>query len=647
MNRNTAIFLALFMLLAHALSIHRDYRWHFAGPFDQSCVAFAVAEQIDLPEADRTVSLEAYPSPLWVGLAWVARWAGLSAPLVAQMAGVLLALVLLSASTRIAWDRVAGVIPPLLLVLSGTMAAGSVSGTEHMALACFAMLALVAFEKGRTRWLVAATVALAATRAETLLLVAPFSVFQLVDRIKGRGKRRHPWWTLLPAAAVFAIFAFYTPPGSAEGLYLSNWKAGLASQETQQGLAYLRDFVVVAITPMLLAISAGFLLFGWLSGVGIRALILCLFYGAWLVRTGGDVLPFGLAYLPILPLMCLVIQETIVAALDTYRPSMEAASWIVLFMTAFASASASKFPGDVGPLSLERSHLLWLTPKQVLPLGQDPILARTQLHSEIRKSFLMDLLATRLEPFDRSGERILSPWNGHLTWRSNMQVLDWFGRLTPAGEHHALPLASIRGTHLARALEQRPEWVMPAIGLGNPYRLDHLQAGINPHFFQLSADPEADQAAIGAILEKEYVLHALPLQHPALSSTQPYLLYCRKDLAQAPVLRLEREDGSLVLEAVGDAAKPRPLPCMVDLQVVGIDAQGEKHPMAPDGTFLAPGTALRTGTSLVLEDVREEVCLGSWSLPKGFVAVEARLLHSSVDPALEQATFGAPVRMEL
>ena len=192
MNRTTAILLALGILLAHSLSIHRDYQWHFAGAFDQVHVAFSLGEHLAQGDGLRVAThegspgLQAYPSPLWVGVAWLASLAGLSIPGVAQMVGLLAALLLISLSTRIAYNRVAGVIPPLLLVLSGTMACGAVCGTEHVAVALFAVMAFVAYEKGHPRWLALSLALLVATRAEGLILFALWFTFWAVDRVKAR-----------------------------------------------------------------------------------------------------------------------------------------------------------------------------------------------------------------------------------------------------------------------------------------------------------------------------------------------------------------------------------------------------------------------------------------------------------------------------
>ena len=213
MNRTTAIFLALGILLAHALSIHRDYRWQFAEPFDQAHVAYTLGENLAdgngpvLDDHEGSPGLQAYPSPLWVGLAWLSSELGGAPPRVAQMVGLLMALLLISLSTRIAYDRVAGVIPPLLLVLSGTMACGAVCGTEHIAMAAFAVMAFVAFEKGSPRWFALALALLVATGAESLLWVACWLLFWAVDRLKGRQKRAHPWWVFLPAGGSLWRFA--------------------------------------------------------------------------------------------------------------------------------------------------------------------------------------------------------------------------------------------------------------------------------------------------------------------------------------------------------------------------------------------------------------------------------------------------------
>ncbi len=594
MNRTTAIFLALGILLAHALSIHRDYQWHFAEPFDQAHLAYALGENLAegeglrLSDHEDSPGLQAYPSPLWVGLAWVAHETGFPPDRFAQTIGLLLALLLISLSTRIAYDRVAGVIPPLLLVLSGTMACGAVSGTEHVALACFAVMAFVSFEKGRPRWFALALACLAATRAESLLLIALWTVFWGIDRLKGRHKRTHPAWVFLPALAIWGVGAWYVPPGETVGLYLGVLQAGWQQPFVEQGLWHLRDFAIVAVSPALIPIGVLFLLAGRLSGAGIRALFLSLIWVAWVVWVGGDSMPFGLAYLPVMPLMCLVIQETIVAALDTYRPSMEAASWVILFLTAFSAATASKFPGDVGPLSLQRPHTRWLSAKSVAPLGQDTILGRTQLHSEIHNSSYLKLVAEFLRDHAPPELRVLTPWVGHIAYHTDLRVDDWFGRLRSEGEEpQRLPYGATLEARLDHALERQPDIVLPGLAFGVSMDESTMLWGMGPRLLSMASKSDGVRAKVRTILQEQYRLHSLPIWHPGVRYAQPYFVYFRKELGAEPQLRWQQTTRELRLEVAGSGPEaPAGFPQMVELVVWARDGQGGVYRVEPSGRLV-------------------------------------------------------------
>ncbi len=655
MNRTTAIFLALGILLAHALSIHRDYQWHFAEPFDQAHLAYTLGENLAEGEGLRlsnhedSPGLQAYPSPLWVGLAYLAHQFGVPADRFAQTIGLLAALLLISLSTRIAYDRVAGVIPPLLLVLSGTMACGAVCGTEHVAIACFAVMAFISFEKDRSRWFALALALLAATRAESGFLILLWLVFWGVDRIKGRRKRAHPAWVFLPAALIWGAFAGYTPPGESTGLYLGALQSGWQNPFWEQGLWHLRDFAIVAISPALVPIGILFLLAGRLSGAGIRALLLSLVWVAWVVWIGGDSMPFGLAYLPVMPLMCLVIQETIVAALDTYRPSMEAASWVILFLTAFSAATASKFPGDVGPLSLQRPHTRWLRAKAVAPLGQDTILGRTQLHSEIHNSSYLKLVAEFLGDHAPTEWRVLTPWPGHIAYRTDLRVDDWLGRLRSEPQvPQRWPYGATLEARLDHALERQPDIVLPGLAFGVPMDETTMLWGMGPRLMSMASKSDGVRAKVRQILQDQYRLHSLPIWHPGVKYAQPYFVYCRKDRGASPELAWDSSETDLRLQI--SAAKPNEaarLPQMLDLIVWAEDQQGTRYRVEPSGQFVEDHGDQTSLPGFLLDRPQGHAYrLLQLSLPtlreRRIVALEAQLFHAGVSRAHPLAPVGPP-----
>ncbi|HPF14616.1 MAG TPA: hypothetical protein PLJ12_10145, partial [Planctomycetota bacterium] len=593
MNRTTAILLALGILLAHSLSIHRDYQWRFAGPFDQVHVAFALGESLAqgdglyLSDAEDAPGLQAYPSPLWVGMSAVAKALGRPVPRVAQMVDLLAALLLLSLSTRIAYNRVAGVIPPLLLVLSGTMASGAVCGTEHVVMAFFIVAAFVAFEKNHPRWFALFLALTVATRAEGMLLMGGWFLFWLAARRQSQNKRTHPIWVFLPALLLAAIFCIYTPKGEPYPLYLEVFHSAWTQPQWQQGFNHLRDFVIVAVSPLLALLGVVFLLAGRLSGTGIRALALSLAWVVWMVMVGGETYPFGLAFLPVLPLICLVIQETIVAALDTYRPSMEAASWVTLFLTAFAAASASRFPGDVGPLKLLAPQTRWLQSTARVPLGEDSTLGRTQLHSEIRNSLQMRVVSEFFGAFVPPGLRILTPWPGHLSYQTGLDVEDWFTRMRSVpGQEKRFSAGTTVDARLDLALASHPDVVLPGIVLGAPMLRSTLPNGINPRLLGMAPQGSGVAQRVLATMESEYRLASLPITHPAVGYALPYFVYLKRSESDLPKLDWQAEGSSWNLNVEMGSGPMSAMPRMVDLVVTGTDQAGLEYQLTPFGEWV-------------------------------------------------------------
>ena len=479
--------------------------------------------------------------------------------------------------------------------------------------------------------------------------------------MKGQAKRAYPVWVFAPGAAVAAACSLYIPPGESVGLYPGVFLSGLEYAQPSQGLWHLRDFVIVAISPILLAVGFIFLLVGQLSGAGIRALLLSCAWIAWMVWVGGDSLPFGLAYLPVMPLMCLVIQETIVAALDTYRPSMEAASWVTLFVTAFAAASASKFPGDVGPLSLQRPHTRWLKSKSVAPLGEDTILGRTQLHSEIRHSYYMRLVAEFLDEHAAPGTSLLSPWVGHLSFRTDLRVFDWFGRMrSREGQRMRTIASNTLGARLDHALAQEPDIVFPGLAFGIEMEESSMWWGVNPRLLSMASRSSGVRKFVRDTLRDDYSLLSLPIRHPSMVEDQPYFIYCKRSNAPQSNLVWDatREDPWLWIEFDAPNAEANSkavgLPQMVDLLVTAEDSQGLTYWLSPSGAWnklddTGENSPERSLRHMVLEPVcGERVCLFRVALtqntkaPMRLTKLHAQLFNSGVRTTHPLAKFGSP-----
>ena len=415
--------------------------------------------------------------------------------------------------------------------------------------------------------------------------------------------------------------------------------------------------MIVAVSPALLPIGLLFLLVGQLSGAGIRALILSAAWTVWIVTIGGDSYPFGLAYLPVMPLMCLVIQETIVAALDTYRPSMEAASWVILFITAFAAATASKFPGDVGPLSLQRPHTQWLRAKAAAPMGQDTILGRTQLHSEIHNSSYLRLVSEALAENAPPDLRVLTPWVGHLSYRTDFRVEDWFGRLqSRPGERKRLLSGNTLHARLDHALESRPDLVLPGLAFGIHMDEASMLWGIGPRLLSMASKSDGVRARVRELLSTEYRLHSLPIWHPGVTYAQPYFVYCRKGLGQAPILEWELGADQIHLVAVNPEASEGVsgglgLPQMIDLVVWAEDVRGQRYRVQPNGA-LADDTEETNSMANVILRADPGVRTRLFTLPRDssgprLKRLRAQLYHAGVSHTHPLAPLQAGKELEL
>ncbi|MCP5020731.1 MAG: hypothetical protein GY930_03045 [bacterium] len=591
MNRTTAILLAIGILLAHSLGIHRDFQWNFAGPFDGAHLAYALGENAAAGHGwhlgETGPGLQAYPSPLWVGLAWLVQTMGWSVPPIAQMVGLISALLLVSASTRIANDRTAGVIPPVLLVLSGTVASGAVSGTEHMTLAFLLILAFVSFEKNHALILMVALTLMAMTRAEGLLLCGVWFLFWVFDRTKTEGQRSFGAWVFVPAALAGGFFCWYTPVGETHSLYGAVFNRLLGSEATEHGWNQLLDFTKIAISPAWMVIGLVFVLTKRFSAPGVRAFILATIHMLYIVRSGGEDLPFSIAFLPSLPLICIVIQEMTVAALDTYRPSLEGSSWALLLLTALGAASASKFPGEIGPLSLREPHAAWLQAHSPASLGQSTILGRTQLQAEIRRTSEMRRVAKFLEQHLDPETTVLSPWNGSLTYYLPNRILDWFSRLQSSSETpQRANLGYTAGAYLERAFAAKPDIVLPAIGLGATLGPSAFLEGLNPELLRFGGDSQEAKEKLTKELRDGYGMIALPITHPTTGRATPFFVYQNLERSGRPGLSIHGSAEALHVQANPPQGRRALLPQMVCLLIQATDSAGQTWIAQPSGRLV-------------------------------------------------------------
>ena len=92
MNRSVALFVALALLVAHALAIHTTPTGDLAPPFDSAFAAFrsgrTLAHEGRLAWGPNAGGLDSYPSFLWVFFSYLVERAFLSINQCAQLFGL-------------------------------------------------------------------------------------------------------------------------------------------------------------------------------------------------------------------------------------------------------------------------------------------------------------------------------------------------------------------------------------------------------------------------------------------------------------------------------------------------------------------------------------------------------------------------------
>lgn len=644
--------LAMATLLAHALAVHRDEDGRFGQPYEVAHEAYHLGRNLvregslawnpAAVEQDQRGGLGAYPSPLWVAVAALGERLYLPVNLFTQFLGVLAALAAVGYSARFSVDRIAGVIPPLLLVTSGAFAAAGPSGTEMATVALLLTVAFVSYEHGRRVQFAASLALLVAARPEGLLIAASIAGMCALEwRRPRRAERLVPGgWHLAPAG-LMALGLWMVRDGHGQSLYGGFLRSIFRTdgERTRAGLAYLWDFLVTGVTPFLVVFPLLALALRKLTPVGGRALLLSAFWVLLVVLEGGGPQPFTLALVPILPLLAIAIQQGVIVALDSHLRILEKVAWTALLGCALVSALASKFPGNRDSL-LVRWHVAWLgNAAAPPPFTIQPLRGRLALGAELRRTAeLRDLGSFLREEVDPRFS-ILSPWTGAIGYLSRMVVLDLFGVATVVdGSAPAPPWSTRRRVDLVAALEQGADFVLPGFlfrdrPAGREGRED--MRGIDRELLDLDLDPDDPerQARLFAALAR-YEMVTLPVvgeRRRRFADPRPVYLLRRRDLGISPTLDIGLRGGLLFVEVgrtadTSEDALPGH-PQLARLEVKLIDASGKPWYLSPLGE-LTDDAAIYARTELRLEsDPGRPIRLFSCRLgaaPDGEVLVEAR-----------------------
>ncbi len=584
MNRITAILLAMAALLVHILVVHRNGFGAFGAPYDSAHTAFTLGRNLihhgdtwwsfDARTGEGMGSLGSYPSPL---LIWIAAFVeGLSAFLdrgyfavtrSVQVIGIGCALGTVFMSTRFDTDRNVGVIPALLLVFSGAVAAAGASGTEWPIAMFLTAMAFVTLEHGRSRFASVSLMALVLTAPVGTIAALVLAIQTLVRSLAHRRRdarrsstvapvmqttgRRKMAVRRPPSLLVFApagVALFLVDRNGASLLPHISFALQFDAGVIQHGLDRLRDFVVTTASPVLLVVPLVAMLLGELSAVGQRAFWLAIVMaGATVLMGGGDPDSFGIAFAPALAMSFIAIQQGMARALDTYRRNMERGAWILIVLTIFVSLVASRFPGNLGQIRMERVQEKMYAVSATPPVGGSPLLGRSALYNEIRLTERMREVGSFLRLRLPEGSTIMSPWPGALGYLSRHTVLDLFGRTTPLPDQRRTPWSKNPPTiDIEGALSQKPDYILPSSKKIAEIPKGHLVDMFPSELLEgQGRSPEELRSAVsGRLAQYELVVTTRPLEKIPLSAPwgsqtrpiEPLVLFRKRGIQEAPRL---------------------------------------------------------------------------------------------------------------
>ncbi len=644
MNRITAILLAMAALLVHILAVHRNGLGAFGAPYDSAHAAFTLGRNlihhgdtwwsVDPRTGEGIGGLGSYPSPL---LIWISAFVeGLSAffergyfavTRSVQVIGIGCALGTVFMSTRFDTDRNVGVIPALLLVFSGAVAAAGASGTEWPIAMFLTAMAFVTLEHGRSRFASISLMALVLVTPVGIIAALTLAIQTLLRKLTDRRRAARSSTAIAPALKPSArhrtpvrkapSLLVFVPAGIALFLVDRNGASLLPHlsfalqfdpEVIHHGLDRLRDFVVTTASPVLLIVPLVAMLFGELSSVGQRALWMAVMMaGTTVLMGGGDPDSFGLAFIPALGMSFIAIQQGMTRAVDTYRRSMERGAWVLIGLTIFVSLFASRFPGDLGQIQVERVQQKFYAPSATPPVGGSELLGRSALFNEIRLTERMREVGSFLRQRLPEGATIMSPWPGALGYLSRHRVLDIFGRTTAVpGQRQAPWSFNPPRFDIELALSQEPDYILPSsrkiAEIPKGQLVDMLPKELLEG--QGRSTDELRSAVRGRLARYELVVTTRPLEkiplnspwHTTVRPIEPLVLFRKRGLQAAP--RLTAIDRGEFLEVRLAFARPPKNPDAIDGAEPGVSA-----PVKALVQIFDADISLRTedGTALLLD----------------------------------------------
>ncbi|MFT7486501.1 MAG: hypothetical protein ACI9F9_002356 [Candidatus Paceibacteria bacterium] len=614
MNRSIAIFVALAVLIAHSLAIRTTILGDLAPPYDQAYVGYRVARNLVFegqwswsPGVD---GFDSYGSALWILICAFAERLSLPINTFVRIVGVLATASSLVFATRFHPNRAASLITPMLLAISGAMAAGAVSGTETALMTALVTGSFLAYEHRHDRSLALFLALCGWTHDEGWVLALVLFGLRLLDRRREPDSDKKS--SLLPF--IFPCAAFMALTGlrfTLTGHLTSPWMLDLVhlrEGEIANGIAYVRDFFVSSVSPCLILYCLWYFMRRFLSDTGTRALLVILVWTSLVILQGGGTTPFSESMVPILPLILIAGQEGLITALNSAKSPVRTLAWTSFLVAVLASALASRRPSDMGPIPLKAMQEHWMHATAAPRLGFQGDLGRQGLDEEARATHALREIGIFMRDQVNPPSSVLTLWPGSLAYLSGLAVKDLTGRVTPAAPHTRTvqdPLPS--DVDVVAALREEPDYIVPDWVAENGHQ---DSASLASYWHQL-IDVEKDRPA--RVNEIEAALSGYEwITIPLANGTKPprARILRKRSLGLAPKLSAHLDGKQVVIELEHPGHVQ-----LADLIVFGIDSLGQSCFLSPTGAIRVGERSVARANLLVIETGERTVELMRWDVP--------------------------------
>ena len=656
MNRTFALFLAIAILVAHALALHVNDAGQFAAPYERAHVAFRLARNFvqsgGLSWDALTPGFESYPSLLWIGVAAIAERTYLSVNLFCQQVGTISSVLTVIVLAQFSRGRLAGVIAPLLFVFSGCAAAAAMSGTESATMGLLVTTSFLAFERRWRRIFPVVATLTCLVRTDGAIFVGALFAFELVRSVRDERPANEsgvqppapslvrPF--LLPLAAMLVLTGARL---ALTGDVSAPWTTSILSPEPGQwrrGLAYTLDFLVGSGGTLFLVFPLWYLARGSLSALGVRAFLLTVLWFVLVVLGGGGSLPFFQEMAPVVAVLFVAVQEAMTVALDSRRKGLPQLTWVLFLMGLALSGIVSKYPGDLGPLPTEGVHRAWMEPRARAPFGYERRLGRMGLVEEIKTTERLRGIGIYLRDQLDPNHSVLTPWPGAIGYLSRLNVIDVFGRTSPPpGAVQTHPWTGRPRADVVELLRRRPDYIVPLVRLSPA--APTLDSIVEAWAEDIDIGMGGRRDGVRTELS-HYELVTVPFvrQHTR-NGTFPrnrFYLLRRRDLDLAPRLQLEVEGRTFRVEV-----EHRSVDQIADLRVELVGADGRVRTLRPDGHFETSSNLIARSSLLLTRTGMRRFELIQSEVPRGADATEIRAIL--LNPGTSKNEGFAPASAEV